>query len=320
MRVIRHGFACAALWLSVAMLIPPRAGALACGIMTIPSLFVQQRAFATPVAAADHDTLRFWLDSDGSGFIFDDVARKYGTLSDSEKSAHARSRLPLFTSSTSIPPLLANGGTLGVLSRSDVSGDPIFAGLVGQLGASWLQKRVWTFDYERSRLLWRCNGTEPMHQADEEIALSFQTDASGRLMDGLQYPQLTVSVDGVSYLASLDTAATVALSQSGLLALPKGGAVRATSFVTHALASRWHAAHPRWHYLQQAGQTRGIAAIRVPAIEAGPVRFHDVWFTTRPGDDVFEGEKEGVKLGPSAFGCCVLTIDYPRRRVIFQKR
>jgi hypothetical protein len=50
--------------------------------------------------------------------------------------------------------------------------------------------------------------------------------------------------------------------------------------------------------------------IRVPAVSAGGVAFRDVWFSTRPNDDVFQGDTVDVKLGPSAFGNCAVTIDY----------
>ena len=94
--------------------------------------------------------------------------------------------------------------------------------------------------------------------------------------------------------------------------------MRATSFATRALVTQWHEQHPSWRYIKNAGQQAGIDAIRVPEVSAGAVQFHDVWFTTRPDDDVFEGEREQLKLGPTAFGCCVLTVDYRRRRAILQ--
>src|SRR6516162_5578147 len=112
--------------------------ARACGVVSIPALFVSQRVFAMPVAAADLRPLRFWVDSDGSGFIFDDVARRYGILAQEAASSHARAGLPRFVSSANIPPLTAHAGTLSVMRRAEVARDPIFDGLDGQLGASWL--------------------------------------------------------------------------------------------------------------------------------------------------------------------------------------
>jgi len=292
--------------------------ARACGVVSIPALFVSQRVFAMPVAAADLRPLRFWVDSDGSGFIFDDVARRYGILAQEAASSHARAGLPRFVSSANIPPLTAHAGTLSVMRRAEVARDPIFDGLDGQLGASWLQHRVWTFDFPGHRFVWRCDGSEPDHAPSREIPLAFAVDAAGHLIGGVEYPQLDVTIAGTHFLASLDTAATVALSKHGVDALQGLEAVRATSFATRALVAQWHERHPSWPYVRDAGQQSGIDAIRVPEVGAGSVRFANVWFTTRPSDDVFEGEREQVKLGPTAFGCCALTIDYPRRRAIIQ--
>jgi hypothetical protein len=241
-------------------------------------------------------------------------------MTEASENNSTRARLPRFTQNATIPALTVHGGTLSVLHRADVARDPIFAGLDGQLGASWLQHRVWTFDYRRSTVHWRCDGGEPAHAADEEIPLSFSLEESGRLTGGVQYPQLQIVIAGEPLLASLDTAATVALSPRGVAALHGSEAVRATSFVTQALVARWHELHPSWTYIGDAGQQRGITAILVPSVRAGPVRFTKVWFTTRPEDDVFAGERERVKLGPTAFGCCSVTIDYARRRAIVQKR
>jgi hypothetical protein len=294
--------------------------AQACGVVTIPATFVGHRAFATPVAVSDHRRLRFWIDSDGSGFIFDDVARHYAAMTGTVHNGSAQARLPRFARYATIPALTARGGTLSVLHRAEVAQDPIFAGLDGQLGASWLQRRVWTFDYPRSTLHWRCDGTEPYHPKDSEIPLSFSVNESGELVGGVQYPQMQIVIDGEPLLASLDTAATVALSRRAVETLRGSEPVEATSFVTHALVAQWHERHPSWAYVGNAGEQRGITAILVPLVLAGPVRFTDVWFTTRPDDDVFQGERETIKLGPTAFDCCVLTIDYVRRRAIVQKR
>jgi len=295
---------------------PAQAGA-SCRVVAIPSLFVSQRVFAIALAAADRRTLRFWVDTDGSGFIFDDVARRYGTLM-SDTGTPARAELPRLAASADVPSLTTHAGTLSVLRRADVVQDPIFAGLSGQLGASWLQGRVWTFDYSRGELLWRCDGSEPDHAKSQEIPLSFARDANGHLIGGAEYPQLKVAIEGRRLLASLDTAATVALSKRDVEVLQGLQAVRATSFATRALVTQWHEQHPSWRYIKNAGQQAGIDAIRVPEVSAGAVQFHDVWFTTRPDDDVFEGEREQLKLGPTAFGCCVLTVDYRRRRAILQ--
>ena len=134
-------------------------------------------------------------------------------------------------------------------------------------------------------------------------------------------------IDGEHLFSALDTAATVALSPRGAafidaraIAMKSGVLVRATSFVKRTLIDQWHERHPRWLYRAQVGQGRGISAILVPLVRAENVEFANVWFTTRPDDDVFQGELVDVKLGPTAFAGGSLTIDYLRKLAIVQRR
>ncbi len=73
---------------------------------------------------------------------------------------------------------------------------------------------------------------------------------------------------------------------------------------------QWHAAHPDWTYIADAAYSPGISLIRIPEVHADRVTFRNVWFSTRPGDDVFQGDTVDAKLGPTAFGKCAVTIDY----------
>jgi len=295
------------------------AAAQTCGDIPIPATFVEQRVIATPVAASGAQKVRLWIDSDGEGFLFDDVALRYATYLPTGPDEPVKARLPAFTMGGRFPQPSSYGSALGVMRRAEVHGDPIFAGLDGQLGASWLQRRVWTFDYPDRSLVWHCDGAQPPHTPADEVPILFATDPSGKLLGGAEYPQIHVDVAGQRFLASLDTAATVALSAQGMHALGPGQAVRATSFATRSVVAAWHARHPDWRYFANAGQTVGIVAIRVPIVTAAAVRFRNVWFTTRPDDDVFQGEQEQLKVGPTAFGCCVLTIDYLRHQAVVRR-
>ncbi len=293
-----------------------------CRTVEIPSSFEAGRVMARPVAARDGKTLTFWVDSDGAGFLMDDVGAAYGTPAVAP--AHSLSpqhySLPAFAP-PGIPPLTALDAKLPSLRRADVANDPIFSGLDGQLGASWLENRVWTFDYQHEHLIWRCDGSDPSHSRNEEIPLTYNVDADGKLSGGAQYPDFKVDLDGQTLDAALDTAATVALSRAGLAKIgdEAGPAVRATSFATRGLVQGWHAKHPDWPYAPGVGSDSGVDAIRVPAMPAGPVMLRGVWFTTRPHDDVFENETVVLKVGPTAFDGDVLTIDYPRKIAIVQR-
>ncbi len=159
---------------------------------------------------------------------------------------------------------------------------------------------------------------EPPHRASHEVRLAFQHDSAGRRLDGSQYPRLQVSVAGETMQMSLDTAATIALRPAVAAALrDHQPAVRAASFVKHATAARWHRLHPGWRHIANAAQYAGAELILVPEVHAGSVRFRDVWFSTRPDDDVFEGDTVAGKLGPTAFGAQRLVIDYVHEKAIF---
>jgi len=282
-----------------------------CGVVRIPAVFSAGRAVATPVADVDHRTLHLWIDSDGGGFEFDDIATRYGTAVAGGNAEMRRAKMPRWSSQAWLPGFATTNQMLPVLRRAAVAGDPIFRGLDGQLGASWLQNRIWTFDYLRSTIAWRCDGSIPHHAKADEVKLSFAVDKDGKYSAGLQFPRLRVAVGGNTYKASLDTAATVALGASGVVRMRDSQpSVRATSFAKRSVVMRWHAEHPKWRYDAYAGRDPGVAAILVPEISTGQVRFRDVWFTTRPDDDVFAGDDVDLKLGPSVFGRSVLTIDY----------
>jgi hypothetical protein len=94
-------------------------------------------------------------------------------------------------------------------------------------------------------------------------------------------------------------------------------AVRATSFAPKNIVERWHAAHPDWQYIAEAGAVRGFALINVPQDEAAHVTFQNVWFSTRPQDDVFADDPVDVRIGPSAFDSCIVTLDYVHGDAVF---
>lgn len=305
--------------------------AASCAPAQLPAVFAGGRAFATPIVDSDARRLRLWIDSDGSGFLFDDVAARYHTIIVAGNTAGQRATLPQWSARATIPALtrpairagptesVTHGATLPILRRSDMAGDPIFDGLDGQLGASWLQNRSWTFDYVRGTLALRCDGMDPPHSKAEEIKLSYALDSSGKLAGGLQYPRLSATVDGRSFPTSLDTAASVALSHPGRARMKDQlPIVRATSFAMRSVVARWHAEHPEWRYDANAGSMPGVEAILVPSVSADKVRFRNVWFTTRPDDDVFEGDDVDLKLGPTAFCRSVITIDYVHKVAIVQ--
>ena len=267
----------------------------------LPSVFSGDRAFVTPLIAGSARRIVLWLDSDGSGFLRSRVVRE---LHLQTLNGHGISMSSAFLpqlDERDFPPVTGNHGALPVLEDSEIASDPIFAGLDGQLGWSWLAGRIWTIDYAGHHIYE--DRTAPAYRSADMVELSF--DRAHR------YPRIDTAIDGKTYLAALDTAATVALSESALAAMNDSlPAVRATSFAPARTVNGWHAAHPEWAYIAAGGSSGGVSLIRVPKVRANRLTFRNVWFSTRPADDVFQGDDVDLKLGPSAYARCAVTIDY----------
>jgi hypothetical protein len=251
------------------------AGAALCmgatGDVRIPTELRGGRFFAIP-RLHDGSTLACWLDTDSDGFIFSDtVARlKLATHNDAGGATYAT------------PPVLGAGPLL-VVERSAT--DPIMQGFGAQLGAPWFAGHVWEFDY-RYGTLTRLNHGLTASKNTVEVGVSNNI------------PRVLVTIDDTSYNTSFDTAATI-VSQSGMPI--------ATSFVPTRTLDSWHRNNTDW----TAGTlSDGYNVIVVPQVRLGPITLRNVAFSTRPNDDVFQGDDVDLKLGPNAFFGRVATLDY----------
>jgi hypothetical protein len=282
--------------------------------VVIPSALAGGRFFATPRVASDGVVMRLWLDTDGGGFVFSESVARWGlpVIADPDGMARTWTRLPAFVPGASVPAPAGRDGRLFVFKRDDAErNDPILQGFDGQLGASWFQDRTWTFDYRAPRVLLR----ESIGADDgPRVAVRFAVGPEGRRIDGGQYPRIRVVVGGVEHTMSFDTAATVGLKDDEKSRRVNfARLVRATSFVRRGVFDAWRRAHPDWPVDDDVYSLRGVVAIRVPSVRIGSTELGPVTFTTRPADDVFDGEPglDG-KLGGNAFANRVVTIDYPR--------
>lgn len=241
--------------------------------LEVPSVFENGRIFAlVRDARLPAQTLRFWVDTDGSGFV----------LSSSPAAA---------LGNLQIEPPLGAAGKLAVLRAADVSGNRIFDRMDGQLGWSWLTGHIWTFAYPAKRLTLQAR--VPAHAARDEVRLRLLQD---------RYPIVDAVIGDEHIETVLDTAATVVLNARA------GETRRPVASCASAVA-----------LYRRAGEENGVDAIEVPSVRLAHIDFKHVWITTRPNDDVFEGEAIGLKLGPSAFEPFALTIDYVNRIAVFAK-
>jgi hypothetical protein len=282
--------------------------------LVIPVVLEGGRFFATPRVASDGAVMKLWLDTDGSGFVFSESVARWAlpTFTDRAKTRRRWTKLPEFAPNASIPAPLGREGRLAIFIRDDDDRkDPILAGFDGQLGASWFQGRVWTFDYRTPAVLLRDALTG---DDGTRVPVRFETGSDGQRIDANQVPLLNVVVDGEPRTMSFDTAATVALNERARSRLADAlPAVRATSFIRRAALDALRVAHPDWPAVDDVSVQPRMAALRVPSVRIGTVDLGPVWFTTRPDDDVFDGEPKLVgKLGANAFVNRVVSVDYPR--------
>ena len=253
----------------------------------LPAVFLGGRPFLR-LTAADGTRALVWLDTDGSGFVTETLVRRLN-LSVTGK----RAAVPIWREQ--VPPP-GGDGLLPILPANE--NDPLLVGIDVQFGGTWFAQRVWTIDYRNQQIVWHSTGIAAASDAVNPVRLKFSDDRK-------LYPLVPVIVDGELIPMALDTAASV---------LRKPGDVTATSFVTHDRFARWHAKHPEWNTKQIAA---GVDAIDVPDVRIANVEIGGVMFTTRPNDDVFEGEDVAGKLGSNALVARELILDYTRSVAAF---
>lgn len=246
----------------------------------LPADFLGGRPFLRLTTALGSRVL-VWLDTDGSGFISESLVRRENLTTHGRRAA-----VPLFREE--VPPP-GGDGLLPILSASDV--DPITAAVDIQFGGTWFAQRVWTIDYRNQKIVWHGDGRAAATDSINQVALKFTDERK-------LYPVVPVIVDGEPIPMALDTAASL---------LRRPGDVTATSFISRARFAQWHAAHPDWPVRRFA---TGVDGIDIPEVRVGNVGLGGVTFTTRPNDDVFEGESVTGKLGSNAWVARQVILDY----------
>ena len=262
--------------------VPQAACAASAPDVDLPVVFRGGRPFLSLNVQGDNSKALAWLDSNGSGFISKQLADRLHL-----PVAGGHAKVPSFVQP--IPPV-GGDGMLPVVDTLTPK-DPILDGVDLQLGATWFAGRVWSIDYRNQHMTWHPDN----HSVTDDAILAIRM-----IFPNGPYPVIPVVVVGDLLKMDLDTAASVA---------DKRGFVRATSFIPRSRFDKWRTAHPDWNV--QAIST-GVDRIDVPEVNFGHYPLGGVSFTTRPNDDVFEGESVDGKLGSNAFAFSVLMLDYVR--------
>ncbi|MGB6145483.1 MAG: hypothetical protein ACTHOA_07265 [Rhodanobacter sp.] len=196
----------------------------------------------------------------------------------------------------------------------------------GIIGAGYMPRHIWTFDYPARQLWIESADWKPdagMHRA----ALGYQRNSAGGW--GTGFARLRVQVAGQPLDLLLDTGATGKPSEAGEAAsqAPTVHGVGVTSYITTSVLERWHRQHPGWPVVEAGddlfGEHHATRIIGVPTMQVAGWIIGPVWFTER-ADANFHGsisqltdrQVEGA-AGANIFSHFVMTIDYPHGAVWF---
>lgn len=282
----------------------------------LPARFEHDRVFLE-ARAPDGKFLRLYTDT-GGGFnaIAASVAERYSLAPAGQlESGEGKGELvafPGFLIDAGIPrpsqePWMK--GNLVVVPDDELEAQ-------GFLGTRWFAGRIWQFDYGR-KTLYLLESFEPTAR-HATLALGFKHDADGER--SLNFPRLTVAIDGQPLEMLLDTGATGELTErsAAVYGLPAGSRV-AASYVTESHFRGWQSRHPDWRVVERAEAVTGTAfpMIEVPVVDIGGVRVGPVWFSQRPDPEFREWMSQMTDrpidgaIGGSALKYLEVVIDYP---------
>ncbi|MEW9573763.1 hypothetical protein ABQJ54_18565 [Rhodanobacter sp. Si-c] len=288
----------------------------------LPTVYEAGHFYAVP-ETMDGQKLKLVVDTGGSG-----GGGMYVLLASTAKRLHLSTKpcpdgggevatLPRFKTGQSLPPLIA-----------PACGQAAWVGPFDTLGAGYLPRRTWTFDYPNHRLRMEGSDWHPAPDA-HKAPLGFPHKADGSLGDGLA--AIEIKVDGQTIPLLLDTGATARPTVAGEKAsgTPTVNGEGVTSYITTSVLERWHKAHPEWRVVADGddllGPKRATRLIEVPDVEIAGWRVGPVWFTERPdrnfgikGISQYMDRIVSGSAGANIFQHFVMTLDYPHEAAWFR--
>lgn len=275
------------------------------GTIEMPARFIADRIFVD-VPTTNGDTLHLYTDTGGGLFLIKSAAARvqWGDSSSLMLSAVAVDSFP--------DPRGAPNGHVQIL---EPPGNQALE-FDGMLGQAWFADRVWTFDYVAQKLLLH-PAVPALEPSARTVPLGFLSDSAGRRV--LAFPRIPIVVDGDTLQMLFDTGATGFLTASAMAAVADDiPAVRATSFITTEVLTRWLERHADWRVLPNADETvPGMRMIEVPQVVVAGVPVGPVWFTERPDRNFHEYMSQWMDrrvdgaLGGNALRFFRTTVDYP---------
>jgi predicted aspartyl protease len=306
--------------LSLFFLIAPMAHSQA-----VPAEFVRDRIFVL-ATSSNGDRVRFLTDTGGGWNALSDTANaglKLAQRGDVEVDA---GRAPLvdpgalFHHSKIPAPVRDEPWLHGMLV---VAPARQFADSDGTLGSRWFAGRVWDIDYGRHTM--RVLASRQPPAGSVQVELGFVTDEKGNR--ALNFPRVTITVDGKPIDVLLDTGASAKLTSGAAAEFHyEPGMEVGTSFVIRSIFDHWRALHPEWRTIPDADARGGFPMIEVPTVEIGGIAVGPVWFTLRPDPNFLEFMSQMTDqvvsgaIGGSALKYLRIVLDYPGARMYLQKK
>lgn len=290
---------------------------------TLPTRFDENRVFLS-AKAPDGEELLFYTDT-GGGFnaVTQSVAATY-SLADRGSSASGEKAFnlvafPAFLEESGVPAPPSDpwlDGNLAVVPDERLEMD-------GFLGSRWFAGRIWQFDYPGETLT-RITASD-VPTGFEEAPLGFRADDSGAR--DLNFPRITIRINGEPLEMLLDTGATALLTESAAAAYGSPPETRvAASYIIRSKFEQWREHHPYWRVIEEGEAVTGRAfpMIEVPEVQVGGLSVGPVWFSVRP-DHTFKGNMSQMMdkqivgaVGGSLLQYLRMIIDYPGARAYFQ--
>jgi hypothetical protein len=338
-------FVVTALYVIVAVACAPSAGtrvtpaAAPTNDRVIPTRYVADRFFATAVLPRG-DTATFFLDTGSGSYVWDAYipwleVTAADTITTARGAKIALAPFPTFRADASLPPAItetAQGTRLQVGAVDYRASNNFIAWIArtsqGQLGSNWFNGRVWTFDYPHRRLVLHDAAADDGHASGRELPFHFYTDSSGRRVGHTGYVDVLVDGDTVAML--MDTGATVWLTSAALARVNDGGpAERSTTHIAKWVFTRLKQRHPDWPVIEHADLWSDLSLIRVPSVSVAGDDLGPTWFSVLAGGPTTPPsgaanapawtKRQGGTIGGSLLRRFVVTLDYPRGVVRFDK-
>ena len=290
----------------------------------VPTEFLRDRIFVV-ASAATGAPVRFLTDSGGGWNAISDVARARLKLRQEGDVELGDRRAPLVDASAlfvalNIPvPVRDEPWLRGMLVVAPAAE---FQESDGTLGSRWFAGHIWEIDYGRRTM--RLLPSLPSTEGFREMPMGFAVDKSGQR--ALNFPRVTIAVDGHDIDVLLDTGASAKLTSGAAHVLGyEAGADVGTSFVIRSIFDQWKIAHPQWRTIPDADARGGYPMIEVPTVQVGGIDTGPVWFTQRPDPNFLEfmsqmmDEPVRGAIGGSALRHLRLVLDYPGAKMFVKK-